>query len=373
MGKLKMKLVFLGSASCYPTPVRGVSCTALQLDDGAVWIFDCGEGSQIQIQKSSIKPGKITKIFITHLHGDHMFGLQGLLCTMGNGQDPEKAKNTTIHLYGPLGLRKYLTTCLALSRSPLIFNITVHEIIPRSDQYPEDWETWPVQHELSDSPLPQEKLCSRVEYDDKVKCWNLFSEKGLTVSAAALKHRIPSFGFIIKEKDSPGRLNTEKLSELGISAGPIYGKLKAGQVVTLDSGQVLQPKDYLGAPVGGRRIAICGDTCDSNELVTAAQSLDLLVHEATMEDSLLDKCVSFGHSTPSMAADVAYKLNAQHLILSHVSPRYRPISLCDESNVDDSAQMLLNEAKKHLCDIEDCKTNVMIAEDFFEFLLPKKK
>jgi len=118
------------------------------LDDGNVWLFDCGEGTQIQLQKSIIKPGKITKIFITHLHGDHMFGLPGLLCTLGNGLNPDKAKDLEISLYGPHGIRKLVQTVLGLSRSPLAFRLSVHELIPRPDMYPDDWDMWEIEHQL---------------------------------------------------------------------------------------------------------------------------------------------------------------------------------------------------------------------------------
>jgi len=378
-----MKIVFLGSASCYPSPSRGVSCTALQLDTGAVWLFDCGEGSQIQIQKSCIKPGRVTKIFISHLHGDHVFGLPGLLCTMGNGLDPEKAKDTVVELYGPLGLRKYVTTCLGLSRSPLIYKLAIHEMIPRPDQHPPDWDAWPVQHELTDPPLPQEASYRRVQYSEDTRCWDLAHEgfwgpgagSGVRVVAAALRHRIPSWGFLVIEPSSPGKLDTEKLTAAGINPGPAYGKLKAGHKVTLDSGQVLDPADYLGPRVPGRSVAILGDTCDSAELLDVApRGLDVLIHEATMENKLREKCVEFGHSTPAMAAQVAAAVNAKTLILSHVSPRYKPLSLCDDtSKREESAQILLDEAVQHLKDMNNCDTNVIIAEDFTEFVMFKQK
>ena len=135
-----------------------------------------------------------------------------------------------------------------------------------------------MDHEMSDPPLPQESKFRKIEFDSKTKSWKLLEEAGLTVVAAALKHRIPSFGFIIKEKNSPGRLNCEKLSGMGILPGPIYGKLKARHKVTLDSGDVLDPGDYLGPDVPGRRLAILGDTCDSLEIVAAAapDNLDVL-------------------------------------------------------------------------------------------------
>jgi len=130
-----MKVVFLGTGSCYPTQCRAVSCTALQLDTGEVWIVDCGEGSQVQIQRSTVKPGRISKIFITHLHGDHVFGLPGLLCSIGTGLDPEKGQNTLVEIYGPLGLRKFLHTTLGLSGSSLMIRISVTELVPRPDMY----------------------------------------------------------------------------------------------------------------------------------------------------------------------------------------------------------------------------------------------
>ena len=124
-----MKVHFLGTASCFPTPVRNVSCTCLQLSDGQIWMFDCGECTQVQVQKSKLKFGKISKIFITHLHGDHLFGLPGLLCSLGNGLDPELASKKVVDIYGPQNILKYLITCLELSHSIPIFHCNVHELL----------------------------------------------------------------------------------------------------------------------------------------------------------------------------------------------------------------------------------------------------
>ncbi|XP_037803491.1 zinc phosphodiesterase ELAC protein 1-like [Penaeus monodon] len=126
-----MKLHFLGTGSSYPTTKRGVSSLALQQDDGSVWLFDSGEGTQIQAQKVAISRQKINKIFITHLHGDHMFGLPGLLCTISSqfGLTEEQLEKEVprVDIYGPKGLRRFIYTALSLSRSPLIFNYCVHE------------------------------------------------------------------------------------------------------------------------------------------------------------------------------------------------------------------------------------------------------
>jgi len=368
-----MKLVFLGTASCFPTPSRGVSCTALQLDDGNVWLFDCGEGSQIQLQKSSIKPGKINKIFITHLHGDHLFGLPGLLCTLGNGMNPEKSKEV-VTLYGPHGIRKFVQTVLGLSRSPLAFKLAVVELFPRPDMYPDNWEDWKIQHRMEESPLPQESSYEKISYDETIHGWKLITEGHFEVHAVSLKHRIPSFGFIVSEKESPGKLNTQKLIDIGVRPGPIFGKLKNGLKVVLENGECLDPSNFVGPNIPGRKVAIMGDTCDSSELLFLGLDLDVLVHEATMENSLEEKCVEFGHSTPNMAVDVAVSCKTKTLVLFHLSPRYKPLSICHQDSEDmQSAQILIDEATSRLQKKGRSDMNILVAEDFYELEIPKNK
>jgi len=364
-----MRLTFLGTASCFPTPARGVSCTALTLDSGTTWLVDCGEGSQVQLQKSTVKPGRINKIFITHLHGDHLFGLPGLLCTLGNGLDPARARSVTVTVYGPVGLRRFITTCLTLSRSPLAYRLAIVELVPRPDMYPPDWDSWPCQEGLADQEkLPFEDSYTRVECDEK-GVWTLLSEGGMLVTAAALVHRIPSFGFIFRESPSPGRLDSDKLLAAGVRPGPIYARLKSGQTAVTEEGLVLDPADYVGPAVPGRKVAVLGDTADSSEVVAqCGGGLDVMVHEATMENSLREKCVEFGHSTPDMAVEVAARAGTRKLVLFHLSPRYRPVG---SEAAEGTAQVILDEATEKVRR-EKIDMEVVVAEDFTQVEIPKK-
>lgn len=142
----------------------------------------------------------------------------------------------------------------------------------------------------------------------------------------------------------------------------------------MDSGLELDPAEFVGPEVPGRKIAIMGDTCDSSEIIPLAQNLDVLVHEATMENKLLEKCVEFGHSTPDMAVDIAVSCNTKTLVLFHLSPRYKPLSLsmCD-ANLEESAQVIVNEALKHLEDAHRADIELVVAEDFMEYQILKNK
>jgi len=363
-----MKFTFLGTASCFPTPTRGVSCIALQLSDGQIWLFDCGECSQVQLQKSSLKPGKITKIFITHLHGDHLFGLPGLLCTLGNGLDPEQAENKIVDIYGPQGLRKYITVNLELSRSPLSYKYNVHELIPEQDQYPPDWEDWPVNHEC-DTQKPLENIFDKISksHDEKgSRFWNVQNDAQYNIKAVPIKHRIPCFGYVIQECDKPGKLDVEKAKKLGVKAGPDLGILKSGKsVIAVGTGQEIKPEDVLGEPIKGKKVVVLGDTCDTTEIAAFSQYADYIIHEATMEDSLKTKAIEYGHSTPSMAAKFAINVKGRKLCLTHLSPRYKPISLVKPEDTE-TAHIIWAEAKKYLEENNVKDVQVVVAEDFFE-------
>jgi len=356
-----MTLTFLGTASAYPTPSRCVSCTALSHDLG-VWLFDCGEGAQVQLMKSSLKPGKISKIFITHLHGDHSFGLPGLLCTMGQTGQREEP----VEIYGPKGIRHYVCTFLALSRADLVYNFIIHEFETIPEQLPENQAEWPIEAP-SEVPFHPNELKGTSIQPDKDLIWDLYSSDKLTVKAVWVKHRIPSFAFIVQESKKPGKLNIAKLKSMGVPPGPIYARIKGGESITLENGTTINPADVLGPAIPGRLLVVGGDSCDSSQLTKLAHNASVMVHEATLENSLWEQCVKNGHSTPEMTATLARELNVKMLILTHVSQRYKPMS-AEVKDGEKSAGVLLEEAQLVMP-----PERVMLAEDFVVFNIPQDR
>ncbi|XP_062398942.1 zinc phosphodiesterase ELAC protein 1 [Sardina pilchardus] len=366
---MSMDLTFLGTGSAYPSPHRGASAVVLRTE-GECWLFDCGEGTQTQLMKSQLKSGKINKIFISHLHGDHLFGLPGLLCTVSLNASPTQPPHC-VDIYGPVGLTHFLRVALELSGSQLVFPYAVHELEPTGDQCPPEGLLSPTVTQSSESLHPQEQPGRTICLDGESDCYLLFEEKHFTVKAFRLFHRIPSFGFCVQEHDRPGRLNTLLLKELGLKPGPLYGQLKNGETVTLDNGQVVKPSEVLEPPIPGRKVCIFGD-CSSllgDGGLKACRGADILVHEATLADGFQERAVEHGHSTPSMAAAVARSCEVRRLVLYHFSQRYKPVSLQKDSEEDDVLE-LQRQAEDAL---RGTATEVLLAEDFLTLPIPIKR
>jgi len=259
-----------------------VTSIALRMFDerGTFWLFDAGEATQHQILKSPLKPSKLEKIFVTHLHGDHIFGLPGLLSSRSHQGGTE-----ALEIYGPAGLQQYIETSLQLSQSHLNYEIQIKEI------------------------------------DEGI----VFEDEQCKVEAARLDHRIESFGYRVVEKDRPGRIDVEALTKAGIPPGPIYGKLKQGEDVVLEDGAVIYAKQYISEPISGMIVTILGDTrpCEGSRYL--AQNADVLVHEATFMEGLESLAGTFYHSTTRQAAETARDAGVGQLVLTHFSARYSDV------------------------------------------------
>ncbi|MEJ6400747.1 ribonuclease Z [Nicoliella lavandulae] len=275
-----MQIEFLGTGSGVPGKFRNVSCTALRLLDecNSVWLFDVGEGTQQQILRSNLKPRKINKIFITHLHGDHIFGLPGLLSSRSF-----QGGNTPLTIYGPKGIKDFVQVSLRVSKTKLSYKIIYNEI------------TEP----------------GKIVDDDK-----------FTVYAEALDHQIACFGYRVEEHDHPGELMVDKLKDAQIPSGPIYGQIKAGKQVTLPDGRVINGKDFIGHAQKGRTIAIIGDTRKNPNSYKIAKNADVLIHESTFSKEEASLARNYYHSTNVQAAALAKKANVKKLLLTHISSRY---------------------------------------------------
>ena len=243
-----------------------------------IWLFDAGEATQHQILHTTIRPRKVTKIFITHLHGDHIFGLPGFLSSRSfqGGNEP-------LTIYGPVGIKKFVMTALQVSESRLSYPLKFVEIDHSQE---------------------------------------LFNERGFKVTTMSLDHKIACYGYRIEEADHPGELQVDKLRQDNIPSGPIYGQLKAGKTVKLDDGRVIDGKNYIGKPQPGRIIAILGDTRQTPNAVVLAHKADVLVHESTFAKNEAKMAHNYYHSTSLQAAEVAKQAGVKKLLLTHISARY---------------------------------------------------
>jgi ribonuclease Z len=278
-----MKVVPLGTSSGKPTLRRNVSALAV-LRESEWLLFDCGEGTQMQLPRARINPSRLSAIFITHLHGDHFNGLSGLLSTMGLDR-----RERGLTLIGPRGIREYLDTLARLKILYVNYPLTLREFGPAASV-----------HDLTP----------------------VYEGADYIVNARPLDHRIFALGYRVEERPRPGRFNVERARSLGVPEGPLFGRLQSGEDVQLADGRLIHPSDVLGPPRPGKAIAYCTDTRPYAASIELARGVDLLVHEATFTEELADEAKEFGHSTAAQAARIAHEAGARRLLITHFSSRY---------------------------------------------------
>jgi len=282
-----MRVLTLGTGAGRPTLQRHTSATALEYE-GETFLFDCGEATQLQLIRSPLKWGKLTAVFIGHLHGDHLYGLPGLLGTLSLGEREE-----TLRVFGPAGLKEYLR---------------IHQ------ETKSLWINYPLEVIEIEAP------------------GLIFETERYRVFCAPLSHLIPCWGYAFRERPRPGAFDEAKARELGIPEGPERMDLVRGRAVRLTDGRWIQPETLVGPPRPGRSFAYCLDTRPCPEALELARGVDLLVHEATFGAEYRNEAHQWGHSCAEDAARAAREAGAKRLVLTHLSQRYTdPQSLLHEA------------------------------------------
>ncbi len=308
MGVGKMEIEFLGTGAGMPSKHRNTSSLALKLleERGTFWLFDCGEATQHQILHTTLKPRKLEKIFITHLHGDHIYGLPGLLGSRSflGGEEP-------LTIYGPKGLKKWVELTLHTSQTYLKYPLHIQEI--------EEGTIWE---------------------DDHFK-----------IEAMGLEHVIPCYGYKIVQKPLAPELLIDRTDALGVPRGPLLRELKAGNDVQLETGTIVKSKDVTGEPKPGFQITVLGDTRYCKNSIKLSEGSDVVIHEGTFDEETAELASEYGHSTIKDAANVCKEAKAKHLIVNHISARF-----------------LSNDIKEMLDQVQEYDFPIYIAEDLQQFL-----
>jgi len=271
-----MRIITLGTSSAVPTPQRSLASTAV-IRGGEIFLFDCGEGTQVQIRKARLRWGPLKRIFISHMHGDHLTGLMGIMMSLQMSSD-----HSALFLYGPEGLEEYVRMSIRLMHSYINYELVINEVT-------------------------EGIICDEKEYQ---------------VICAPLNHRVYTIGYALIEKERPGKFNVEKAKKLGIPAGPLFAKLQRGENITLENGTLIRPEEVLGTPRKGRKIAYCLDTRPCENAQKLAQGADVLIYDGTFHEEHDENARRTGHSTWSEAAQLAHQSDVKKLVLTHFSPRY---------------------------------------------------
>lgn len=301
------ELEFLGTSSSVSTLTRNVSSLSMNIG-GASFLFDCGEGTVRQLVRSYVKPSQIQAVFITHLHGDHFYGLPGLgMSTIGMKDTGKKIK-----IVAPRGLRSMY------GRAITQYTIHFYMLILMSFSYTH-FDLHDVQPPIKMMPHDEG---TAIKWSPSERAYHCYDHPLFTVRAAPIRHSIFCLGYVIQEKEKRGSILAEKLkADHGLEPGPIFQEISNNATVTLPSGTVINCADYVLPKRKGRKIAILGDTFDPRGIAELAMDADVLVHEATCTDTERTVAIQHAHSTAGMAGAFAKAIRAKHLILTHFSPR----------------------------------------------------
>ena len=281
-----MKLTILGCYAATPRTITNPTSQVLEIKN-RMFLIDCGEGTQVQLRKNKIKFSKINHIFISHLHGDHFFGLIGTISTFAL-----LGRTTDLHIYGPKGVKEVITLQLKLSNSWTTYDLFFHELESKESEV-------------------------------------IFEDQKVIVKTIPLKHRVYTNGFLFQEKPGDRKLNVDAVQNYNIDKC-YYQKIKGGGNVTLDDGTVIENEKLSFDPIPAMSYAFCSDTVYHEAIIPIIKNVDVLYHESTFLDSEEALAQKTLHSTAKEAATIALKANVKNLVLGHYSTRYGDINIFKE-------------------------------------------
>jgi len=281
-----MKLTILGCYAATPRTITNPTSQVLEIRN-RMFLIDCGEGTQVQLRKNKLKFSKINHIFISHLHGDHFYGLVGLISTF-----MLLNRQTDLHVYGPKGIKEIILLQLRYANSFTGYNLYFHELASTEGEI-------------------------------------IYEDEKVVVKTIPLKHRIYTNGFLFQEKVGDRKLNVDAVNQHKIETC-YFQKIKNGKDIILDDGTIITNDELTFDPIQPKSYAFCSDTIYDESLVDKIKNVDILYHETTFLETEVDKAEKTMHSTATQAATIAKKANVTQLIVGHYSTRYENINLFKE-------------------------------------------